>query len=220
MSLKTTFRFLKELKKNNTREWMHAHQEDFKSAKNETIELVSVLLKGMKPLHPSFPEIPPESCFFRIHRDVRFSKNKAPYKTNMGVALNLYGRKSYRPGFYLHLEPSGVFLAAGMFQPAPDVLGLVRAEIDFQAADFLKVLHKKAFQQRVSSLWQDDKLVKVPKGFDADSPVAEYLKLKSFIASVAYTDAETNSPDFPKQLLKDMKILWPFILFLDQPLNH
>jgi uncharacterized protein (TIGR02453 family) len=219
MGLKVAFRFLKDLKKNNSRDWMHAHKIDYENAKNETLELVADLLKGMKVIHPSFDEIPPESCFFRIHRDVRFSKNKEPYKTNMGVALNLYGRKSFRPGYYLHLEPGGVFLAGGMFQPPTDVLARVRSEIDFQAKDFLKLIQKPAFRQRIPSFWQEDKLVKVPKGFEPGSPVADYLKLKSFIASVAYTDTEANSPDFSKLLIKDMKLMWPFIQFLDQPLG-
>ncbi len=219
MGLENAFRFLKALKKNNRRDWMLANKEQCDTAKKEAIDFVEALLVSMKPIDSAFPEIPAESCLFRIHRDVRFSKNKDPYKTNFGFSLNLYGRKSFRPGFYLHLEPGGVFLAAGMFQPPNDVLAKVRAELDFQATDFLKIVNKPAFVERIGSLWEDDKLVKVPKGFKSESPVAEFLKLKSLVAAVSYSDLEVKGPHFSKQLVKDMKLLWTFIQFLNQPLN-
>lgn len=219
MNLNLTYSFLKHLKKNNNRDWMTAHKEELESAKKEAFEFVGALLKSMKSIDSSFMEMKPEQCFFRIHRDVRFSKNKDPYKTNFGFILNPYGKKSFRPSFYLHLEPGGAFLAAGVFQPPPDVLALLRKEIDFNAKDFLALVSKAAFKNRVEKLWDDQKLSRVPKGFDPESKVAEYLKLKSFVATVTYSDAEAKSPDFAGKVLKDMKLLWPFLRFLDAPFN-
>ena len=219
MSLKLTFSFLKLLKNNNNRDWLQVNKSDYEAAKTEAISFVDGLLKSMKSIDSAFYELPADRCFFRIHRDVRFSKNKDPYKTNFGFILNPYGKKSFRPSFYLHLEPGGVFLAAGVFQPPSDILGILRSEIDFNADTFLSIVQNRQFAKRVDKLWEDDKLSRVPRGFDPDSKVAEYLKLKSLIAAVSYSDAEAKKPDFGKILLKDMKILWPFIQFLDAPLN-
>jgi uncharacterized protein (TIGR02453 family) len=216
MSLKATFKFLKSLKTNNNREWMQSHKAEYELAKNEVLEMLSAVLLGAKSIDKRFPDIPAESCMFRINRDVRFSKNKDPYKTNFGAAVNLYGKKSVRPGFYIHLEPGGVFLAAGVFQPPNDVLNTIRKEIEFNHKVFLKIISSKTLASMSNKMWEEDKLQKVPKGFDSESPVAEYLKLKSHILSVSYADKQAIEPDFPKKIASDMKALWPYITFIDQ----
>ncbi len=140
---------------------------------------------------------------FRINRDVRFSKDKSPYKTNFGASINRGGRKSAFAGYYFHLQPGEAFVGGGLWMPPNDVLANVRQEIDYNFRAFTKIIGSSKFKSVYGDLYRNDgiSLVRVPKGYDAENPAAEFLKLKSFIGTCKLTNADLTSKDLLKKTI-------------------
>jgi uncharacterized protein (TIGR02453 family) len=161
---------------------------------------------------PAVAGLDPKSCVFRIYRDIRFSKDKSPYKTNLGAYISPGGRKSMQPGYYIHVQPGQCFIAAGM----PDAAELlkIRSAINRNPKEFLGIVEKRSFRERFGEL-HGERLSRPPKGFSEDSPGIEYLKLKSFTVSNDYKDNKLIvSADFPKQVVKDFKAMFPLVDYL------
>jgi uncharacterized protein (TIGR02453 family) len=125
-------------------------------------------------------DVDASKAIFRINRDVRFSKNKAPYKTNFGASINPGGKKSMIAGYYVHIEPGKSFLAAGTYMPEAPYLSAIRQEIDYNLEEFKKIVGAKDFKKEFTSLSVEDALKTVPKGYDKENPALEFLKLKHF----------------------------------------
>jgi uncharacterized protein (TIGR02453 family) len=174
------FDFLRQLKQNNNREWFHANKGFYKSALAEFEILLNKLIPEIRKLDPKIGPLMPKECIFRIYRDVRFGKDKSPYKTNFGAAISPGGRKGKYAGYYIHLEPDGCFLAGGVFHPQPDVLKAIRQEIYFNAAGLKKIIQKKDFIQYFDEL-KGEKLKRPPKGFVADFADVDLLKYKDYL---------------------------------------
>jgi uncharacterized protein (TIGR02453 family) len=158
---------------------------------------------------------------FRINRDVRFSKDKSPYKTNFGIAITSGGKKSPLAGYYLHLEPGASFVGGGLWMPGPPVLSAVRQEIDYNFKDFQGILKSAGFKKNYGELYKGDdvSLSRVPKGYEADNPAAEYLKLKSYLAMRKLDDDEVLSGKLVKTAGDAFKALKPLVDFLNQAQN-
>ncbi|HMO34208.1 MAG TPA: DUF2461 domain-containing protein [Lacibacter sp.] len=218
MLQQATLKFLTDLKKNNNKPWMDAHRSRYEAAKADFGQFVEQVLKGLSKKDPSVAHLAAKDCTFRINRDIRFSKNKEPYKTNMGAFINKGGKKAPMAGYYLHLEPGGSFMGGGLYMPMPDVLKKVRQEIDYNLGDFKKIISAKKFKSVYGDLSRDAEfsLSRVPKGYEPDNPAAEYLKLKSFVATVELKDREVISASFLKQALTAFAALQPVIAFLNQ----
>ena len=160
-----------------------------------------------------------KDCFFRINRDIRFSKDKTPYKTNLGASINKAGRKAWEhAGYYFHFEPGRSFAGGGIWMPEPPQLKKIRQEIDYNFKDLKKILQSKKFKSVYGDLNKTDEyiLTRVPKGYDADNPAAEYLRLKSFVAMVEITDKDLVSKDLVKKTAEAFKALQPLIDFINQ----
>lgn len=155
-----------------------------------------------------------KDCVFRIYKDVRFSKDKTPYKTNMGASINPDGRKSLIAGYYLHIEPGASFLAGGIYMPEPNILNAVRQEIDYNPKPLLKIFSAASFKKYFNGLDEIDKLKTVPKGFDKNHPQIELLKHKHFIVTRNLSDKDILSKDFDKAVLAGYKAMQPFIEYL------
>lgn len=178
---KSTIEFLKKLKKNNNREWFNSNKKLYEDAKYDFEIFVFELIQKIAEFDESVSGLEPKDCIFRIYKDVRFSKDKLPYKTNMGAFICKGGRKNNAAGYYIHLSPGECFLAGGLYMPMPDKLLDVRNRIAANYKSFLKIVQDKEFKKYYGELWQGDKLKTAPKGFDKEHPAMEYLKLKSFI---------------------------------------
>ena len=140
--------FLKKLKTNNTKEWFEKNKNTYLQAKEEFETLVDKLIKGLVKADKLIsPELKAKDCTFRIYKDVRFSKDKSPYKTNMGASINPGGKKSLLAGYYLHMEPGGSFLAGGVYMPQPDQLSAIRQEIDYNPKPLHSVLKSASFKK-------------------------------------------------------------------------
>ncbi len=216
---KTTFDFLKALKKNNDREWFEKNKSKYEAAKNNFEEFVAELIIQCAKHNKKLEDLEAKKCIFRIYRDVRFSKNKAPYKTNFGAAINAGGRKGEGFDFYLQIGPGISFMGGGAWQPESDKLKKIRQEIDYNAADFKKILNEKKFKNFYGDLMQDHKLVNPPKGYDKNHPEVELLKLNSFVAGYNFEDSLVLEKDFLKKCVEGYRLLMPFNQFLNTAIS-
>ena len=150
----------------------------------------------------------------RIYRDVRFSKDKTPYKTNFGAGFSENGKNFKGAGYYLHIHPEKSFLAGGCWMPEGDMLKSIRQEIDYNGADFHEIIDDKAFKKYFGAPDSEYKLKTPPKGYQPDHQDIEYLKLKSFTFSHALTRAELSGSNAVDDVCNGFIRLYPFISFL------
>lgn len=216
---KGTLQFLKNLSRNNHKDWFDANRTAYDLAKQDFALLVGKFAEGIGKKDAAYKGIEPKSCMFRINRDVRFSANKSPYKNHLGASINAWGRKSVKAGFYLHLEPGNCFLAAGVWMPPAPYLQAIRQEIDYQTDAFLAVLKNPLFKREIGSLDESDSLVNIPKGYPKDHPQAQYLRLKSYLAIKGWSDKEMLEPAIEKDLVRVGCTMLPLIHFINQALT-
>ena len=218
MLSKDTLKFLKDLDKNNDREWFQANKQRFDSAQDNLTAFTDFLIGEVGKFDNAVATLDPKSCVFRIYRDVRFSKDKSPYKTNLGAYISPGGRKSMLPGYYFHLQPGQSFVAGGKHMPdGPETLK-IRTAIANNTDEFLKIVGKKSFRDAFGEM-RGDKLKSAPKGFDPEHKALEYLKLKEFMAfTELHDDKFLISAEFPKHLVKTMKEMYPLVSFLRKAL--
>lgn len=218
----STLRFLKSLKKNNTKAWFDQHRDEYTAARADYSAFLGELIQGIAAWDSSVAGLTPRDCMFRINRDIRFSKNKAPYKTNFGASINAGGRKAMnRAGYYFHLEPGESFAGGGLYMPEPGTLQKVRQEIDYDYPALKKILAAPGFRKTFGGLDTDPafRLSRVPRGYPADHPAADYLRLKSLIAFAPLTDAELTEKNALKKTLAACKALFPLLQFLNRNLE-
>ena len=218
MLTKETVDFLKKLDKNNDRDWFNANKSAFVAANDNVIALTGELIGRISKFDPSVAGIDLKSCVFRIYRDVRFSKDKSPYKTNLGAFIAPGGKKTMAPGYYFHIQPAMFFSAAGKHMPDSAELLKIRKAIASKTKVFLKIVEDKKFRQRFGDL-DGDRLTKPPKGFDAEHPAIEYLKLKSFTVSEEFSAKDAVSKDYPKMLAESFKAAYGLVSFLRDALK-
>ena len=218
MRIAELFSFLRELKSHNNKEWFEKNKADYQELRKEFIGFVSTVLESLSKLDARFGQMEASKSIFRINRDVRFSKNKDPYKTNFGMNLNLTGKKEEFCGFYLHLEPGNTFFAGGIYLPPSASLQAIRQEIDYNGEEFLKIVESKKFKSEFGSL-VGDKLTRPPKGYDLDNPMIEYLKMKSFIAEKRFNEEEFSEEILLKTVVDSAKILMPLNNFILRSIN-
>ena len=215
MDLQQILDFLAELSKNNNKAWMEAHQAAYQQARNTFINVADFLIKGMGPLDKELADLEPQRCIFRINRDIRFSKDKLPYKTNMGAYLTPGGRNSGYAGYYLHLEPHDrSFIAGGIYQPSADALKKIRQEIDYNGDELNAIVNAPHFRKLFGDL-QGEKLKRPPKGYDAAHPQIEWLKMKSFLGMHPVKDSMVTQQNFLSQVLEAFQAMVPFNQFLN-----
>jgi uncharacterized protein (TIGR02453 family) len=209
-----TLSFLTELAENNNREWFAENKYLYEDAKADLFPFIAKLIKELAAIDPQFSaDTEPKKALMRIYRDVRFSKNKDPYKKNYGIAFDVKGYGPNTAAYYLHLQPGNSFFGVGFWQPESSVLKMIREEIDYNTSEFLAIINAKEFKDTYR-LSQEDKLKKAPKGYEITHPEIELLKLKSFIAIYSIPDAEFFKPTIVDKLITAFRTIQPFVLFL------
>lgn len=216
-----TIQFLKKLEKNNTKPWFDANRHLYEAAKADFLQLTAQVLKETAKFDTSIAHLQPKECVFRINRDVRFSKDKSPYKTNIGMSIARGGKKGNFAGYYFHLEPGKSFVGGGLYMPMPDDLKKLRQEIDYNFADFQKIVQHKNFRAVYGDLDLSSELSlsRAPKGYEEDNPAIQYIKLKSFIATNTIADSTLTDKSLVKQITQSFKALHPLLNFINAALE-
>jgi uncharacterized protein (TIGR02453 family) len=218
----STIQFLKNLKNNNNKPWFDANRKKYEEAKLDFGQFIQSVIDQHAKKDAGLKEIKAKDCMFRINRDVRFSKDKSPYKTNFGASINRGGKKSVSAGYYIHCEPGEAFAGGGVWIPMPPELKKIRQEIDYNFDEFKKIVGSKKFKSVYGDLHKGDEisLVKVPQGFEKNNPAAEFLKLKSYLAMRKFSDADLKSKDLAKMVLEAFDALQPLIEFINRAFDE
>ncbi len=215
----STLQFIKELKKNNNKPWFDANRKKYEAAKADFVSWVEILIAAIAKFNPAVASLKAKDCTFRINRDIRFSKDKSPYKTNMGAYINPGGKKINTPGYYFHCEPGQNFAAGGLYIPEPAVLAKVRQEIDYNFDEWKKIIGSKTFKKYFPKIDGIEVLSRPPKGYSDDNPAIEFLKMKSYIVSRPLDDKELTSKTLVKEAAKTYEAMKPMIDFLNNAMN-
>lgn len=222
MITSSTFEFLRDLKENNYRDWFQEHRARYDHAKQEVLETAAELIQKINEFDPSLGFIDPRKAMFRINRDTRFSHNKDPYKTNIGVALKA-GGKAHRnaASYYMHIEPGLCFLAGGIYCPEPPTLKALRHFIEDEWNEFQGIIGDSTFQKTFGSISTEGKVLKrIPAGFSIDSPAADYLRLTNYFVHYPLKDQEVCSEGFTSQAAKVFQAAKPLNEFLNQAIKE
>lgn len=214
MDFPLILKFLKDIAKNNNREWFEKNKPKYLVAKEKFEDFLEAFHKEVLKFDESLASLNPRKMGFRIYRDVRFSKDKRPYKVNMGAGFSEHGKMEQEPGYYVHLEPGKSFVAGGFYMPDKDKLAKIRQEIDYNGKAFLKILNARNFKKLFPSLDDFDKLKTMPRGYAVDHPHIDLLKNKSFVVSHPYTDKEVLDKNFVKKVAaaaKEIKTMNDFL---------
>jgi uncharacterized protein (TIGR02453 family) len=199
---------------------MHTNKKRYENYKKEYHNYIASILNEMKPLDESLELLEVKNCTFRINRDIRFSKDKSPYKTNMGVWLTQNKFRKNSPGYYIHFEKGNSFIAGGVWCPESDELKKIRKEIAFFHEDLEAIVNDYNFKKEFISITQNESnsLKNAPKGFEPNNPAIEFLKLKSFTASEKIDDELFTNKDFSKVIAQKLIVLKPLNDFLTRAL--
>lgn len=216
-----SLQFLEDLKANNNRDWFQDQKKRYEIFKKDYHQLVSDFLDVMKPLDPSLELLEVKNCTFRINRDIRFSKDKSPYKAHLGIWMSAGAKGANRSGYYVHIEKGGSFIAGGFYSPEAEELKKVRKEIAFFYDDLEEILNDKNFKKEFGSLdrTETNSLKNAPKDYEKDHPAIEHLKLKSYTASQKFDIKEVSQKDFVSKMSKKLIALKPLNDFINRALT-
>ena len=219
MISKESLQFLDDLKKNNNRDWFLANKKRYETYKQEYHKLIGEFLDAMKPKDKNLEMLEVKNCTFRINRDIRFSKDKSPYKSHMGIWMNTNSSGVNAPGYYIHIEPGASFLAGGFYSPEAHELKKIRKEIAFFHEELEEIVEDKNFTKHFGGLDKNNTLKTAPKDFEKDHPAIEFLKLKSFTVSHKISDKDLSDKDFVKKIAAKLIAIKPLIEFLNRGLD-
>ena len=222
MLQKSTVQFLKTLSKNNNKVWFDAHRDQYLGAKKDFENFVANIIKKTATFDSDVKDLVVKDCVFRINRDIRFSKNKTPYKINMGASFDRGGKKSIYAGYYFHAEPGGKsFVGGGIWMPMAPELKKIRQEIDYCFEEFKSIIENKNFVSEYKELKStpDVKLNNLPRGYDKENPAGEFLKFKSVLALKYIADEDLTSKKLTDKTIKAFKALMPLVKFINKALE-
>jgi len=206
--------FLGQLKSNNNREWFAANKDFYEMAKKSFESFCTEIISEVKNIDSKIGLVDAKDCIFRIYRDSRFSKDKTPYKPNFGCFIASGGRKSDKPGYYVHIETGGQSMfAGGLYMPTPEYLESVRQEIYHNTETFLEFAEDEKFKA-IYDGFHGESLKTIPKGYPKDFPYKQYLNLKSFTVAKPLSDdffSTSNNIEYFRESIKQMKRLNDFL---------
>lgn len=213
---KANFDFLEKLKMNNNREWFNTNKDYYSASHQNTIDFADALLEELKK-HDHIETPSGKKSLFRIYKDTRFSKDKAPYKTHWGSSFSR-ATKLLRGGYYVHIEPNNCFVGGGFWNPNSEDLKRIREEIAIDANDLRKVINSKTFKQTFGELI-GDKVKTAPKGFHKDHPDIDLLRFKQFLLVKKISDKEVFSENFHLLVNDTFKAMRPFFNYMSEVLT-
>ncbi len=217
--MKSILPFLRELSNNNNKTWFDTNRPQYEQAKQELLELIQEVITQCSLFDESLSSIQPKDSIFRINRDVRFSHDKSPYKSNMAFELSAHGKKAKNASYYVHIQPDQSFIAGGIYGPEKDVLQAIRQEIDYNFSDFDRIIKNTTFQKNFGGLSEEGRLNRAPKGYSEDNQAINYLKNRNFIAiKKLKEEIFLNEKLLIREISEAFESLYPFITFLNTSL--
>jgi uncharacterized protein (TIGR02453 family) len=211
--------FLSALAEHNSKEWMDANKKWYLETRETLMEDVALMLGQLTETEPELATFKPKDCVFRQNRDIRFSANKTPYKTNFGIYFAPGGKKSPGPGYYLQIQPGNSFMAGGIWMPEGDMLKKIRKEIDYNGHELEQIENDPEFKQLFTKI-EGEKLKTSPRDYDADHQYIEYLKLKSYTVTHPIPDKAVDSGVYIQFALDGFRRMKPFIEFLSRAIEE
>ena len=212
--------YLKKLKRNNNRPWFEKHKQDYETlVKLPMQSLIAALHPHFERFAPEF-DVSPKRSIFRIYRDVRFSKDKTPYKTHVAAHIVLRGKPKgvEGSGYYLHIEPGEVFLGGGIYMPDGDQLKKIRRAIAGRPDQFLSTLRQPKFKKFFGKL-EGERLQRVPQGYEPDHAMAEWLKYKQFFVGTELPETKCLKEIFVSDVAEVLEAATPLVRFLNEAMN-
>lgn len=210
--------FLKNLNENNNRDWFNENKDHYINTQQNFIKVIDDIIQGVADYDESVERLEAKNCLFRIYKDTRFSKDKTPYKTNLGASLRNKGTKTLsHSGYYIHLEPGKSFLAGGVYMTEPANLKAIRTHLSENGEEFLKIINTESFKNNLEL--RGERLVKIPQGFSKEDPMGEYLKYKQFTVFHELTDETILSDHFVSLAVDIFKEIHPFNKFLNNAIS-
>lgn len=214
-----TLPFLLELGQNNNKPWFEANKGEYGEVKENFETFIADFLHQLSFEEADFGMLLPKDCIFRIYRDVRFSKNKAPYKNHLAAGINKGGKRVHVPGYYLHISPGASLFGGGIWRPEPDLLAKIRQEIDYNYAEFSEIVKQVNGTHFFDELVDEEALSRPPKGYSDENPAINFIKMKSFIFSCSLSDGQVSASNFLSRLMDYYRILRPFNAFIERALD-
>ncbi|MCJ8211613.1 DUF2461 domain-containing protein [Mucilaginibacter sp. RS28] len=211
--------FIKEVAENNNREWFMDNKPLYEESRENMLEFTAALLTELGKTDPVIALADPKKALQRIYRDVRFSKDKSPYKDHWGIGLSSNPSKPDATGYYIHIKPQGSFVGGGYWQPTSEHIKAIRQEIDYNGAELKEIIDDKEFVKLFGDFRKQNQLKTLPKGYEADHPDISLLKLKDFIAMHDFKDAELVKPDSYKRIAGVLAKIYPLNQFLNNAIS-
>lgn len=210
--------FLDELSKNNNREWFNVNRNRYEENRDKFLFVTEILINEIRKIDPEISALNPKDCMFRIFRDVRFSNDKRPYKTNFGSFIAKGGRKSMNAGYYIHLEPGASFAGGGLYMPPAEPLKAIRTYISEYPHEFLEIIEDKEFKKLLPEMY-DDQLKTAPKGFPKDHEFIRLLRYKSYVFSTNLKKEIITGENFIEHIVEVFSQLHKVNAFLNKGVN-
>ncbi len=221
---KSTLKFLKDLKLNNSKEWLDEHKQLYENAKNDILTLTSELITSISKFDKTISNqyLEPKKCITRLNRDLRFSKDKTPYKTDYYIVLNKNGKNSASAFYYLHIEPYNCFVGGGVYNPQPEQLKKIRQEINYAFDEWTALINDKIFKKAFpSSINNSGVLARTPKEFgETTGKASEFLRMKGFYTMEKLSDKEIVSIDTFNKINYYFKTSKPLVDFLNRAIDN
>lgn len=217
--MKEILRFLEALQSNNNKAWFDANRENYQEVRQKFLQITELLIHEIRSFDHQIPFQDPRKCVFRIFRDLRFSKEKIPYKDNLGAFIARDGRKGGNPGYYLHIQPDASFIAGGLYMPDATRLKAIRNDIYQNPYDLLEILEDEAFS-RMFTLFDGDKLKTAPKGFPKDFEHIDLLRYKSYSPMMPISNEQLLSPDILNIVVSGFRKITPLNLYLNHVIDQ
>lgn len=205
--------FLRRLEDNNERPWFKAHKDEYDNLRKPWEQDMERLIALVGDYDPNVAGLPVKDSVYRIYRDIRFSKNKAPYKNYFSGVLGKGGRHTVMSGYYVHFQPGMLMMGGGVWWPEKDILNRLRALIDAEPEEFLGIVNHPDITSRYQ--WESDTLKTMPKGYPKDHPLAQYMKMKEYILMMRLNEKYFQCDDWVARVAEDLRPLKPLHDFLN-----
>lgn len=217
--MKEILGFLKDLEANNAREWFDLNRERYDITRKKFLAVAELMIHEIRKFDSEIPALNAKDCVFRIFRDVRFSNDKSPFKSNYGCFIARGGRKSGFAGYYFHIQPGECFLSGGIYLPPPEHLQAIRQEIYYHPHDYISIIENEDFKSTFT-IEYFDKLKTAPKGYPKDWEHIEHLKNRSYAVGHLVGENELFAPDFLDKALEIFRIIQPFNRYLNRAIDE